>query len=114
MSQLNLLKNQIEQVVQKYNSYTTLHKLSLSIPKSRIEGIQNWLRALTEKDLEIITPRTRKTILRRTKDICDLQYLVFALDLEKNQLKIKIGFVNRFFCSLVQLKAPKLWEELDV
>jgi len=71
-------------------------------------------RVLIEKNLAIITPRPRQTILRRRKDICDLQDLVFFLDLEKHQLKTEIGFVNKFFHSLVQLKAPKLWEEPNV
>ena len=76
--------------------------------------MQNWLRELTKKDLTTITPRPKKIILRRIKDICNLQYLVFSLDLEKNQLKIEVGFVNKFFHTLIQLKDPKLLEEPDV
>ena len=52
--------------------------------------------------------------MRRIRDISDLQDLVFFLDLEKHQLKIDNNFVNKFFHSLVELKAPKLWEEPDV
>jgi len=36
-----------------------LKTLALIIPRSKIEGMQSWLRALTEKDLAIITPRLR-------------------------------------------------------
>lgn len=55
LPQLHLLKNQIEQALQQYVTQDTKHKLALSIPKSIIEGMQSWLKALTKKDLATIT-----------------------------------------------------------
>lgn len=40
--------------------------------------------------------------------------LAMALDLEKDQLKAKISFVNMYLHSLHQLNIPKLSKEVDV
>jgi len=68
------------------------------------------MRVIIEKDMAIMTPRSRKKKLRRLRDIYDLKDLVAALDLEKGQLKVEISFVDMHFNSLIQLKASKLWE----
>lgn len=36
------------------------------------------------------------------------------METNKHQLNTELGFINKFFNSLIELKAPKLWEEQDV
>ena len=103
----------MEQAIQQFVTQTTLHKLALDIPRSVLERMQSWLRTLTERDITTITLRLKKIFLR-TQDICELQNFVFNMEINKHQLNIEIGFINKFFHSLIELKALKLWEEQDV
>jgi len=36
------------------------------------------------------------------------------MDIDKHQLITELGFINKLFNSLIDMKAPKLWEEQDV
>jgi len=80
--------------------------LALEAPRGKIEEMQSWLRVITDKDLGTMNPRPRQTILRRIMDTCDLKDLALTLKLEKCQIKVEISFVNMYFNSLIQLKAP--------
>lgn len=114
LSKLYYLKKQAKQAIILYDSQNTIQKLALESPRVKNEEMQSWLRVITEKDLATVTLRSKQTFLRRIKDVYDSKDLAFTLDLEKGQLKVEISFVNMFFNSLIQLKAPKLWEEYNV
>jgi len=49
--------------------------------------------------------------LRRIQDISELQDMVFNMDIGKHHLTTELGFINKFFNYLIEMKAPKLWEE---
>ena len=76
--------------------------------------MQSWLRVLIEKDIMAITLRPRKLYLRRIHDLCELQNLVFNMDIGKHQLIRELGFINKLFNYLIEMKASKLWEEQNV
>lgn len=60
LSHLHLLKDQIKQSIKKFTTQIDLHRLALEIPRSIVERMQSWLRALIEKDIASITPRPRQ------------------------------------------------------
>lgn len=114
LSHLHLLKQQTIQVIKQFHTQNTLHQLALDTPRSFLEKMQSWLKVLTKKDIAKITIKLRQLYLRRIWDICKLQNLVFNMDIDKHQLITELGFINKLFNSLIDMKAPKLWEEQDV
>lgn len=36
------------------------------------------------------------------------------MEINKCHLKIELGFISKLFNSLIEIKAPKLWEEQNV
>lgn len=114
LSKLYHLKNQAKQVILLYDAQIALQQLALATLRVKTKEMQYWLRVTMKKYLDRVTPRPRQIILRRIKDIFDFKNLATALDLEKGQLKVEISFANMHFNSLIQLKIPKLWEEVDV
>lgn len=108
------LKEKTQQALTSITIIASLQNVSLSVPQSQIKALQAYLMVICDEDLMTIIPTPKLTLLIRIIDICYLKDSEILLGINEAQLKVKISFVNYHFNYLVNLKMPKLWEDLNV